>query len=154
MTRRYGRVGVLRISEMIFAIGTAFVGLANGIVPLIIGRYVEDVTIDRGSLLMARILIGIASGFVLVSVPLHLADIAPKRYSRLFGTLHQMSIGLGMIVAQSLSIPFAQPFRWRYVLLIGEILAVLLLLSSTVIKDSRKGTRGSEEERLLNDEGE
>lgn len=100
-------------------------------------------------MLIDRILIGIASGFVLVSVPLHLADIAPKRYSRLFGTLHQMSIGLGMIVAQSLSIPFAHPFRWRYVLLIGEGLAVLLLLSSTVVRGSKTTPRSGEEQRLL-----
>lgn len=104
--------------------------------------------------LMVRILIGIASGFVLVSVPLHLSEIAPKRYSRLFGTLHQMSIGLGMIVAQSLSIPFAQPFRWRYVLLIGELLAILLLLSSTVVRNAKNDRRTGEEQRLLEDDRE
>jgi predicted MFS family arabinose efflux permease len=37
-TRRFGRIGLLRISEAIFAIGTAFVGLANGLAPLVIGR--------------------------------------------------------------------------------------------------------------------
>lgn len=94
-------------------------------------------------------MIGIASGFVLVSVPLHLAETAPKRYSRLFGTLHQMSIGLGMIVAQSLSIPFAHPFQWRYVLLIGEILALSLLLSSTVYRNEEVDRGTGEEQRLL-----
>ena len=44
-TRNFGRVGVLRISELVFAIGTAFVGLANGIIPLIIGRWVQHVTL-------------------------------------------------------------------------------------------------------------
>jgi predicted MFS family arabinose efflux permease len=37
-TRRLGRIGLLRVSELVFAIGTAFVGLANGLVPLVIGR--------------------------------------------------------------------------------------------------------------------
>jgi hypothetical protein len=37
-TRRLGRIGLLRVSELFFAIGTAFVGLANGLVPLVIGR--------------------------------------------------------------------------------------------------------------------
>ena len=65
-----------------------------------------------------------------------------------------MSIGLGMIVAQSLSIPFAQPFRWRYVLLVGEILALLLLISSTVVRHAKNDRRTGEEERLLEDRGE
>lgn len=37
-TRRLGRIGMLRMSEVVFAIGTAFVGLANGLIPLVIGR--------------------------------------------------------------------------------------------------------------------
>lgn len=37
-TRRLGRIGLLRVSEVIFAVGTAFVGLTNGLVPLVIGR--------------------------------------------------------------------------------------------------------------------
>ena len=98
-------------------------------------------------------MIGIASGFVLVTVPLHLADIAPKRYSRIFGTLHQMSIGLGMIVSQSLSIPFAKRFQWRYALHIGEGLALLLLLSGTILGRAKPASREEgERQRLLEDD--
>lgn len=41
-TRRLGRVGVLRTSEVVFAIGTACVGLANNIAPVIVGRSVPN----------------------------------------------------------------------------------------------------------------
>jgi hypothetical protein len=37
-TRHLGRVGLLRVSEVIFAVGTAFVGLTNGLIPLVTGR--------------------------------------------------------------------------------------------------------------------
>lgn len=37
-TRQLGRVGVLRLSGLLFAVGTAFVGLANSIIPLVGGR--------------------------------------------------------------------------------------------------------------------
>jgi predicted MFS family arabinose efflux permease len=37
-TRWLGRTGVLRLAEILFAAGTAMVGVANGLSPLIIGR--------------------------------------------------------------------------------------------------------------------
>lgn len=37
-TRRLGRTGVLRCSEVLFAVGTALVGVSNSIAPIIIGR--------------------------------------------------------------------------------------------------------------------
>lgn len=37
-TRRLGRIRLLRVSEVIFAIGAATVGLSNAIAPLVIGR--------------------------------------------------------------------------------------------------------------------
>jgi hypothetical protein len=37
-TRRLGRTGVLRASEILFAVGAVLVGLANGVAPVIIGR--------------------------------------------------------------------------------------------------------------------
>lgn len=99
-------------------------------------------------------MIGIASGLILVTVPLHLSEIAPKRFSRIFGTLHQMSIGLGMIVSQSLSIPFARPFAWRYVLLIGEAIAVLLLVAGTVLGRAKPVQTSGEEQGLLEENSE
>lgn len=74
-----------------------------------------------------------ASGLVLVTVPLHLAEIAPKRLRTLFGTLHQLSIGVGMLVAQALSVPLGKPFVWRYVPAIGALIGVVLFLSGLVL---------------------
>lgn len=99
---------------------------------------------------MYRILIGLASGFVLVTVPLHLSEIAPKRFNRLFGTLHQISIGLGMMVAQSLSLILAKSFEWRYILLIGEGIALsLLVIGFFVAQPKARNAEGREEERRL-----
>lgn len=60
-----------------------------------------------------------------------------------------MSIGLGMILSQSLSIPFAKRFQWRYVLLVGEAFALLLLLSSIALGQARPGSRGQDERQRL-----
>lgn len=104
-------------------------------------------------------MIGIASGLVLVTVPLHLSEIAPKRFSRIFGTLHQISIGLGMIVAQCLSIPFDKPFQWRYVQLVGASTAIALVVFSFFTSRAERkadsaGERGvTEESSLLSNRG-
>ena len=89
----------------------------------------------------------------MVTVPLLLSEISSRRYKRSFGTLHQMSIGIGMIVAQSLSIPFAKPFSWRYVLAIGfSIPAVLFALSGTILLDSDWEPEARQEEEQGDEE--
>jgi MFS family permease len=79
-----------------------------------------------------------------------LTEIAPKRFNRLFGTLHQISIGLGMMIAQSLSLVLSEAFKWRYVLLVGEGIALsLLLIGFLVGRPNERKDRGREEERRL-----
>jgi predicted MFS family arabinose efflux permease len=68
----------------------------------------------------------------------------------MFGTLHQISIGLGMIVAQALSLVLAKTYSWRYVLLVAEAIALFLLLSSCFIRrPTDSASEQIEEERSL-----
>jgi MFS family permease len=83
--------------------------------------------------LTTSILVGFASGLVLITVPLHLAEIAPSRLRTIFGTLHQLSIGVGMLIAQSLSLPLGKPFLWRYVSAIGAGIGLVLFLSGLIL---------------------
>jgi len=77
--------------------------------------------------------VGTGSGLSLVTIPLLLNEISSKRYKSSFGILHQVSIGVGMIVAQSLSIPFAKPWAWRWVLVIGFGIAAVLFIGSGAV---------------------
>ncbi|KAK1923400.1 putative vacuolar membrane protein [Papiliotrema laurentii] len=135
VTQRYGRVGTFRIAETLFVLGTAAVGLSNVMWLMALGR----------------VAVGIGAGLSLVSVPLFLAEVFTSKSAKTyFGTMHQMSIGTGMIVAQSLSIPFAHPWQWRWVLVIGlAIAAGLLLLSGGVSNPSLDMTPGADEETSL-----
>lgn len=76
---------------------------------------------------------GTGSGLSLVTIPLLLNEISSKRYKSSFGILHQVSIGIGMIVAQSLSVPFGQPWTWRWVLAIGFGIAAILFIGSGAV---------------------
>lgn len=147
VTRRFGRIGTLRAAECVFMLGTAAVGLGGAMWIMVIGRYVFVALQATFQLTGNRILVGTGSGLSMVTVPLLLSEISSKRYKHSFGTLHQMAIGIGMIVAQSLSIPFAKPFNWRYVLAVGfTIPAVLFALSGTnkASSDQSKSSQGEE----------
>lgn len=106
---------------------------------------------------MERIIIGIASGLVLVTIPPFLSQISPEKYHTVFGTLHQSSIGMGMLVAQSLSLLLAKAVLWRVELLIAAGIAVVLLVIGLFIKDEvAEPDTGEVDERsaLLQDEGQ
>ena len=81
-----------------------------------------------------RIIIGIASGLILVTVPLHLRELAPKDYAKLYGTLHQVSIGLGILTAQAFSLLFARPLLWRLQMVVATGVAVGLLLLGSLLR--------------------
>jgi MFS family permease len=104
-----------------------------------------------------RIIIGLSAGFTMVTVPLYLSEIAPQKYKTKFGVLHQIWIGLGMITAQSLSIPFSRAWTWRFTLLVGASIALVLLCLSFGMKevDPDKSSQdeeggGDEETPLIN----
>jgi predicted MFS family arabinose efflux permease len=56
-----------------------------------------------------------------------------------------------MMIAQSLSLVLSEAFNWRYVLLVGEGIALSLLLIGFLVgrPDGRKDHGGEEERRLL-----
>lgn len=56
-----------------------------------------------------------------------------------------------MMIAQSLSLVLSEAFKWRYVLLVGEGIALSLLLIGFLVgrPDGRKDHGGEEERRLL-----
>ena len=88
----------------------------------------------------------------MVIVPLCLAEVAPKRYSKLYGTLYQISVGSGMIFAQSLSLVFAKPFDWRYELVVAVSIGLVLLLCGLFVggdKHEEKADGEDEETPLI-----
>jgi MFS family permease len=93
----------------------------------------------------------------MVTVPNYLSTISPQRFKKAFGAAHQMTIGLGMIIAQSLSFAFDAPFKWRYSLLVAVGLSVLVFVVALGKSDSVPADHGQAEEGtalLPRDKGE
>ncbi|KAK1926694.1 putative vacuolar membrane protein [Papiliotrema laurentii] len=114
VTRRLGRLGTFRLSAQLILIGAALVGLSNTVVQMLIGR----------------VSVGLGCGLASVSVPLFLGEIAPANIKKALGIANQLFIVVGMLVGQSLSFPFAQYGRWRWVFAFSVGLALCQLLGS------------------------
>ena len=83
---------------------------------------------------------------------MYLSEIAPPSLKGSFGLLTQLFVVFGMLLAQSISFPWAKPMLWRYVLLVSLGMGVIQLVGSffvdSTVKAERK-SRGDEEMPLL-----
>ncbi|WWC86392.1 uncharacterized protein L201_001268 [Kwoniella dendrophila CBS 6074] len=136
VNNRLGRVGTLRLSALHVLIGSVLLGLANSMAVMI----------------AARIIIGLGCGLTTVTVPLVLSEVAPPAIKRALGIMNQIFIVIGMLIAQSLSFPFAEPMAWRYVFAVSVGLAILQSLGSLFInlpEDNARSDEESDEETSL-----
>ncbi|WVO17288.1 hypothetical protein L204_104980 [Cryptococcus depauperatus] len=133
VTGRLGKVGTLRCSAIMISVGSAQITLANSI----------------GFMAFGRIMVGIGCGLSTVTVPVFLAEIAPSSIKRSLGIMNQVFIVMGMLIAQSLSFPFAKPAKWRYIFVVAFAIAIFQLCASLLVQKRTVEEEG-EEEPLLN----
>ena len=82
----YGRAKALRFAAVPLAVGALLCGLANSALPLLLGRLVTGFGV------------GVASGVV----PLYISEIAPPKQRGLLGSINQLTICTGILVAGSM----------------------------------------------------
>ncbi|GAA6020365.1 hypothetical protein JCM11491_000326 [Sporobolomyces phaffii] len=78
-------------------------------------------------LTLGRVVIGLACGIATVLVPLYLQTVSPRAIAAKVGILCQISINLGILAAQGISIPFSTPGteKWRRISFLSVIVAVV-----------------------------
>jgi MFS family permease len=105
----------------------------------------------RLSRLTLSVIIGFGCGLATVTVPLYLAEIAPPNIKKSLGIANQFFIVTGILIGQSLSFPFNQETKWRWVLAVGCSIAVLQLLGSMFVPKVQEvpAEAGDETEPLL-----
>ncbi|RSH92765.1 hypothetical protein EHS25_008211 [Saitozyma podzolica] len=137
VTARGGRVWTLRTSALAVMIGSILVALSNSTTLMLIGRVIT----------------GLGCGLATVTCPLFIAEIAPVSMKKALGISNQLFIVIGMLLAQSLSFPFAHPYRWRWVLVASIALATLQLVGSAFVRQDQEHSpgeaRGGDEETPL-----
>lgn len=117
---RYGRRFALFGSSVFTGVGSAIMACAFSPAMLMVGRF----------------LAGIGSGVVTVVVPTYIAECAPRASRGLFGTLNQLAIVFGIMVAQLVGLVWSTLAAWRSILALGVILALTQILLLPFCVDS------------------
>lgn len=89
------------------------------------GSLITTLAATPHTMMFGRFLSGIGSGIVTVVVPAYLAECVPKSRRGFFGALNQLAIVVGIMVAQIISLLWSTTQRWRYILGVGVVLAVV-----------------------------
>ena len=109
-----GRKKVILATAIIFAVGAILTGAAPTINTLVVGR----------------IIVGIAIGIASFSVPLYISEISPTRNRGALVSLNQLMITIGILISyisDYLIANDANPFSWRWMFYVGFFPAMILL---------------------------
>ncbi|CAM9890505.1 unnamed protein product [Choristocarpus tenellus] len=139
------------LAVSVFAIGGPFGAVLAGIVSNASGRRMAIVLnawifLAGGILLSlaptvywlipARLIIGFASGFATVIVPIYLGELAPPTLRGTLGTLTQFAMVTGILGANLMAFPLATDDGWRLLFALTPILAIVQLLCLPLIYES------------------
>lgn len=115
LTDILGRKKIILAATIMFAGGALYTGLAPTIMSLILGR----------------LLIGLAIGTASVLVPLYISEISPTRNRGALVSLNQFMIAFGGKISYLSDFLIANdgnPFSWRWMFIVGVFPAVIMLI--------------------------
>ena len=102
----------------------------------LLGGIIQTMAQDMFSIIVARFIIGFASGFSSVLVPIYLGELAPPTLRGMLGTLTQFAMVIGIFVADVLAFPFATESKWRVLFGVTALVSTLQLLCSPFLLES------------------
>jgi SP family galactose:H+ symporter-like MFS transporter len=137
------------VSSMMFgaAVGAALAGwlsvslgrrrsLILGAVLFVVGSLLCGAAWSPQSLIVARVLLGLAIGISAFTAPLYLAEVAPENTRGAMISLYQLMITIGILVAFLSDTAFSYSGNWRWMLGIIAIPGTLFLLSLFMLPES------------------
>ncbi|MCR3755263.1 MAG: galactose:H(+) symporter [Candidatus Westeberhardia cardiocondylae] len=102
--------------------------LLFGAILFIVGSLWSAFSLNVESLIIARILLGLAVGITSYTAPLYLSEIAPEKIRGSMISMYQLMITIGILVAYLSDTVFSYSGSWRWMLGIITIPAVLLFI--------------------------
>ncbi|KAL8130406.1 hypothetical protein V2J09_019561 [Rumex salicifolius] len=134
ITRKFGRKLSMLFGGILFFSGAVVNAAAKDVAMLIIGR----------------ILLGFGIGFANQSVPLYLSEMAPYKFRGALNIGFQLSITIGILVANILNYFFAKIHNWGWRLSLGGAMvpAAIITIGALVLPDTPNSLieRGQHEE--------
>ena len=127
-----GRRGALLIDTWTFLLGGLIQSLAWDMFGIIVGRFV----------------IGFASGFSSVLVPIYLGELAPPTLRGMLGTVTQFALVVGILASNALAFPLATTGGWRYLFAATPLLALTQLVLAPFLLESPRWLLGRDPHSL------
>jgi SP family galactose:H+ symporter-like MFS transporter len=102
----------------------------------IFGSIVAPLSPNVGTLIAARMLLGIAIGFTSVTAPVYISELSPPQSrGRLIG-LYQLALTLGIAIADLVGFWLAGQHAWRMMFGIGAVPAIIFLFAILALPES------------------
>jgi len=102
----------------------------------VLGGLIQTLAIDMFSIIASRFIIGFASGFSSVLVPIYLGELAPPTLRGMLGTLTQFAMVVGILASDLLAFSLATESRWRLLFSVTVIIALAQLLCAPWLLES------------------
>lgn len=119
LTGKIGRLGSVLAANLPYGLGILCLALAQNYWMLIIGR----------------ILIGVGVGVACITVPLYLTEISPAPSRGLIGSVHQMMICLGLLVAEIVGVAgLYKQYRWRGMFAAALLPCIIQIVGLLILK--------------------
>ncbi len=124
---KYGRKRMIIVSSIIFAIGAIGCALAPGM----------------WTLILARIVLGVAVGAASALVPMYLSEMAPAARRGSISALNQLMIMIGILTAYLVNLWFSNfNHSWRLMLGFAVIPSILMLIGGLFLPESPRYLAG------------
>jgi MFS transporter, SP family, solute carrier family 2 (facilitated glucose transporter), member 3 len=114
----------------------------------LMGGLVQTLAWDMFGVIVARFIIGFASGFSSVLVPIYLGELAPPTLRGMLGTVTQFALVIGILVSDLLAFPFATLSGWRILFAATPLLAVTQLILAPFLLESPRWLLGRDPSSL------
>ncbi|CAK8533208.1 unnamed protein product [Lathyrus sativus] len=106
-------------------------------IPLAIGAYLCATAQSVQTMIIGRLLAGIGIGVTSAIVPLYISEISPTEIRGALGSINQLFICIGILVALVVGLPLAgNPLWWRTMFGIAVVPSVLLALGMAIAPES------------------
>ena len=132
LSDRLGRRNLILIAAVIFSIGAIGAGLAPGV----------------GTLVLFRVVLGLAVGAAALIVPLYLSEIAPTEIRGAISSLNQLMITVDILLAFIVNALLANSEAWRWMLGLAVVPSVVLFIGMYFMPETPRWlvSRGREDE--------
>ncbi|NMM10741.1 MAG: sugar porter family MFS transporter [Polaromonas sp.] len=128
-------IGALGAARMSSALGRKK-SLIIGAILFVIGSLLCGFAWSPETLIMGRIVLGLAIGIATFTAPLYLAEVAPQSIRGSMISLYQLMITIGILLAFLSDTAFSYSGSWRWMLGIIAIPGVLFLFGVLFLPDS------------------